>query len=213
MLGLAIALAGCSASPQQVTAAPGMTVQRFNAVNSDSDTRLRTDETDWIGINAPVDLTIARNRQSVTFEDRQSGGGVQIMSAPDDYDRAGKPVGAFRVVSISFNIGGGMQKMAEVWPLMERHCRALAQMADVAPAPLPAPEDIAARFRQELAKSKSEFGGLSEEVICRGETKGFTFSLSATHHSGNRAYGGDYDFAFFQGYVSQPIVLDKALLR
>jgi hypothetical protein len=208
MLPVAAALAACSAPPTRITAAPGMTADDFNRANAEAGARLRTDETDWIGVNAPVDLTIDWNGKTVTFEDRQRGGGVQISSHPDDYDRAGKPVGPPRIVSISFSIGRGMQKMTEVWPLMERHCRALSQMAGIAPAPLPAPEDIAARFRQKLAKSRSEFGDVSDQVICRGETRDFVFSLSATHYSDHRAHGGDYAFAFINGYIGKPLLVE-----
>lgn len=209
LLAFAVAPAACSASPTRITAAPGMTAEDFNRTNAASEARLRTDETDWIGVNAPVDLTIEWNGKTVTFEDRQRGGGVQISSHPDDYDRAGKPVGPLRIGSISFNIGGAMQKMTEVWPLMERHCRDLAQMAGIASDSLPAPEDIAARFRQELAKSKSEFGGSSDQVICRGEAEGFVFSLSARHYSGHSSHGGDYAFAFIHAYIGKPLLANE----
>ncbi len=209
LLPVAVALAACSAAPTKITAAPGMTADDFNRANAAAGTRLRTDQTDWIGVNAPVDLTINWNGETVTFEDRQRGGGVQISSHPDDYDRAGKPVGPLRIGSISFSIGGGMQRVADVLPRLEQHCRVLAQMAGVPPVRMPSPDEVSQSFRQTVAKARSADGASADAIICAGSGQQIGFTISASHYAGHASHGGDYAFAFIQGYIGKLMLAEE----
>ncbi len=209
LLPVAVALAACSAAPTKITAAPGMTADDFNRANAAAGARLRTDQTDWIGVNAPVDLTINWNGKTVTFEDRQRGGGLQISSHPEDYDRAGKPVGPLRIGSISFSIGGGMQPLADVLPRLEQHCRELAQIAGVPPARLPSPDEVSAGFRQKLGKARPGDGASADAIICAGRGKQIGFTIGASHYSGHASHGGDYAFAFIHGYIGKPMLAEE----
>lgn len=207
LLAACVPLFACTPDPKEITeitAAPGMTVEEFNRLNAGSGAELSSTQADATPVSAPADLTIIWNGQSVTFVDRQSGGWIVIDSDSDDLV-AGQPLGPLRIRSINFNIDRGTQRLADVWPRIEDHCRALARMAQLTPGPLPSAEEVLQLLQQRLDQYSS--GGVrAEEVICNGKSEDFAFTLTASGYRMLPSHSIDSGVVYLQGYVDRPFL-------
>lgn len=84
----------------------GMEASEFNSLNAETETRLRLDDSDWIGINSPVMFEFRHKGDAIRFEGTRSSGGVMVASSR--YDRVeSRFTGPAKVTTIAFNIGGG----------------------------------------------------------------------------------------------------------
>lgn len=196
----ALFLTACQQEPREIVAWPGMTPEEFNELNEDAGAVLNLQETDWIGINAPVNLTLRVGGKEITFEDRESGGGVQVASF---LDRDGPSVGKFRVRVIAFNIGGGMERLENFHPLLRRYCDSLAMMAGIEAVAIPTPDKLAEKFEAEQAR------GMIDAGLCEGEGDSIGYSIYTTHYTDNWKHGGDFAYAFINGYLGMPLHLDE----
>lgn len=198
LLGSLNLLAACEEARVVIVAWPSMTAEEFNHLNQDSSRQLSTTGTDWIGVEAPVDLFFQQGQQTVIFEDPQGGGGLQVASRPENYNSNGEPTGTPRVTTIWFGLGTGMLSLQNEFPILEQHCRALSEMAGTTPAAIPSSGEMS----HALAASEGRY--LREATICRGEGELFSYELRASHVVGDRQHGGDFAYAFIQGWLGLP---------
>ncbi|XVJ61310.1 MAG: hypothetical protein HEQ22_00820 [Sphingopyxis sp.] len=182
----------CSCGTEKVvTAWPGMPVSEFNRVNADSAAPMRSDASDWIGINAPVTLLFTRGHDRVRFATTSRGGGIQVMSS--GLTSTGE-FGTVRVRTISFNIGDGMVEQGRQPPTLAQQCRQLARMASVKSKAIPQLKAIRDRFA-------AARGSLRDIETCTGRSTDFSFAITATHYVGHYRHGGDFSYAFLNGYL------------
>lgn len=186
---------GMRPGERTVVAYPGMPVAEFNRLNDQSATALDADDSDWIGVNSPVKLVVRYNGHEAIVRGWRRGGGTQVASRVlDDEGR----LGPARVTAIAFSIGGGMESIEEMLPTIIEQCEILAGMAGV-PAIRP-PETEA--LRQAL---DGDIGPVRDAALCSGEGESMTFSIAASHPTTHHRRGGDFGWAFFDGYIGETI--------
>lgn len=186
---LLIALAGCEVGTREIVVWPGMGAKQFNQLNEHAGGRLRMKENDWIGINSPVLLVFRYQGSEMRVEDVRRGGGIMITTTTG-YLPDGSPAALPTVDSINFNIGGGMENIAEFHPKLTDYCEQLAAMAGNPKPVLPSAKEISAGFGGNV---------LNDAPICSGDGADFTYSISASHYAGHWRHGGDHSYGFLNG--------------
>lgn len=204
-LSAMLLMQGCS-EPATVRVWPGMSVAAFNSANVGTDT-LRTNDSDWIGINAPVDLVMVSGNRSVQFSDRSLGGGVQVASSKWRLD------GTFRdtpgIVSVAFGIGRSVEDLNAILPQVVDQCAAMDAMAGRTPTPVANADQISAMM-------KSKPGSARDVTLCSGSGDGWSYSVTATYRVDDPRFGKMFDRAVIRGHLglSEPThVLPKPQRR
>lgn len=186
-------VAGCDEQQRQVIASPGMSATAFNRANLTIGAALRTDDSDWIGVNSPVSLILRFDGHTLEIPTSARGGGVQIASQAS-YGSSNVP----RVTSLSFDIGATYADVRDMVPELRRLCESLAAMAGTPPSAPPSPVELS----RALA---GQAGDLREVAVCGGESSRFVFRLTVGHYTRAWRDGGDFSKAFARGYVAAPI--------
>ena len=123
-------LAGCSPTAETISVWPGMSVGEFNRLNRDKGHQLRTDDTDWIGVNSPVVVQMRYKGEIIEIPSAARGGGLQIVSGGGEM--FGTPM---QVRSLSFDVGPTHMSAEDAVALIAGLCDELHLLAGTRNAP------------------------------------------------------------------------------
>ena len=200
-----ILLAACSQSQTEIVAWPGMEVEEFNKLNAGAAVSLSTDHWDWIGINSPVTLVFRQTNEELKFVAQQQGGGIMIKSWPSR-DSVTGGAGSLTVESIAFNIGDGMENIAEMPPMLIRYCERLADLAGDTNAGHATSTRTGMPSALQLSEAfDTKTKRLTDVTVCSGTGRNFTFAITATHVPSDRQHGESREFAFLKGALFKPV--------
>jgi hypothetical protein len=195
----ALLLFGCEGDKQKtvvqktVVAWPGMAVADFNRLNKGNVEPLRLDDSDLAGVNSPVFIVFRPGTESISFLDTNGSGGLKLTSGDYDFPR-GEETGVQRITTMSFNIGGTMENLAERLPSVTAKCNQLAALAGQPPTVLPDARTLSRRLAAD-----------DDEVeVCSGRGDRFVFEVSAFHYRPHHAHGGDFERASFLVFLGAP---------
>lgn len=185
-------LVNACGNAKEIIGWPGMEVAEFNRINQGKAEPMNLAGSDWIGVNSPVTLIVRSRRESIKFVGTRRSGGLQIVSG----DVADEGAYRARIQTIAFNIGAGMEDIETRAPWLAEQCDHLARMAGLQPSHVQAPSEV----RRKLRAAKG-----SEVELCAGEGSAFVFSITASHDDNHWQYGSDYNRAYLNGFLGEPM--------